>query len=307
MSERMSEVTENAAIAFGDDVTWRRISDDGDGDGDGGGGGYIPGGREVKETPDEMIQKELDIMMEILEENQDKMPEGAYLRGMNALGALHKHKRTTLSQHQRNPGDALRSWMTLEDIEESDEDLYNEIMDTADDIVMELCGEDASIYMHEDDVSLVDRGEEQEVFQLLVNYKPEPGNAGYETSPMILHHAIQVIMRRMFDDTYHELEVVRPVSCQCGWRGVQGNWDRHVSNPRHQRWVIAERHRKFERALATARQHIVARREDGIVYIDELHETPEVKIAREEVIAEAETAGHRVVFVGASGGLSWFT
>ena len=302
----MNEVVENAAIAFGDEANWSRIRDEGHGGGgggDGGGGGYVPA--RVVETPDEMIQKELDIMMDILEENQDKMPEGAYLRGMNALGALHKHKRTTLSQ--RRPGDLLRCWMTLDEIEESDEDLYHEIMDTADDIVVELCGEEASIYMHDDDVSLVDRGEEQEVFQLLVNYKPEPGNAGYETSPMVLHHAIQVIMRRMFDDTYRELEVVRPVSCQCGWRGVQGNWDRHISNPRHQRWVVAERHRKFERALATARQHIVARREDGIVYIDEMHETPEVKIAREEVIAEAETAGQRVVFVGASGSLSWFT
>jgi hypothetical protein len=281
MSERMNEAVENAAnIAFG-------------------------GGGSIKETTDEMIQKELDIMMEIFEENQHRMPEGAYLRGMNALGSLHKHKRTTLSQ--RRPGDLLRCWMTLEEIEETNEDLYDEIMDVADDIVVELCGEEASIYMHDGDVRLVDRGEEQDVFQLLVNYKPEPGNAGYETSPMVLHHAIQVIMVRLFDDTYHELEVVRPVSCQCGWRGAQGNWDRHISNARHQRWVIMERQLQFQRALNAARQQIVARREEGIVYIDEMHETPAVKIAREEVIAEAEAAGHRVVSVGATGMLSWFT
>ena len=287
MSERMNEsVMENAAnIAFG-----------GGGSGDGG---------SIKESPDEMIQKELDIMMEILEENQHMMPEGAYLRGMNALGSLHKHKRTTLSQ--RRPGDILRCWMTLEEIEETNEDLYGEIMDVADDIVVELCGEEASIYMHDDDVRLVHRGDEQEVFQLLVNYKPEPGNAGYETSPMVLHHAIQVIMVRLFDDTYHELEVVRPVSCQCGWRGAQGNWDRHISNARHQRWVVMERQLQFQRALTAAREKIVARREEGIVYIDEMHETPAVKIAREEVIAEAEAAGHRVIFVGATGRLSWFT
>ena len=277
----MNEAVENAAnIAFG-------------------------GGGSIKETTDEMIQKELDIMMEIFEENQHRMPEGAYLRGMNALGSLHKHKRTTLSQ--RSPGDLLRCWMTLEEIEETNEDLYHEIMDTADDIAVELCGDEASIYMHDDDVRLVDRGEEQEVFQLLVNYKPEPGNAGYETSPMVLHHAIQVIMVRLFDDTYHELEVVRPVSCQCGWRGAQGNWDRHISNARHQRWVVMERQLQFQRALTAARQQIVARREQGIVYIDEMHETPAVKIAREEVIAEAEAAGHRVIFVGATGRLSWFT
>jgi hypothetical protein len=290
MSERMNEsVVENAAnIAFG-----------------GGGGGYVPERVVEESSPDEMIQKELDIMMEILEENQHMMPEGAYLRGMNALGSLHKHKRTTLSR--RSPGDLLRCWMTLEEIEETNEDLYGEIMDVADNIVVELCGEEASIYMHDDDVRLVHRGDEQEVFQLLVNYKPEPGNAGYETNPMVLHHAIQVIMVRLFDDTYHELEVVRPVSCQCGWRGAQGNWDRHISNARHQRWVVMERQLQFQRALTAARQKIVARREEGIVYIDEMHETPAVKIAREEVIAEAEAAGHRVIFVGATGRLSWFT
>ena len=54
---------------------------------------------------------------------------------------------------------------------------------------------------------------------------------------MILHHAIQVIMDRLFEDTIYELDIVRPVSCQCGWRGAQGNWDRHISNARHQRWV----------------------------------------------------------------------
>ena len=257
------------------------------------------------EQANEAIQKELDAVMEVLEEIQDKIPEGAYLRGMNALGALHKHKRTTLSQHHRRTGNRLNGWNTLEEIEETDEDLYEEIMEVADNIVIELCGDESSIYLN-DDLNLVHRGEEREVFQLLVNYKPEEGNAGYETNPMILHHAIQVIMTRLFDDTFHELEVVRPVSCQCGWRGVQGNWDRHVANARHLRWVNAERERKFERKLAKAREIVVARREPGIVYINELHSTPESRIAVEEAVHTAETAGERVIFMCADGRLSWF-
>jgi hypothetical protein len=256
------------------------------------------------EQANEAIQKELDAVMEVLEEIQDKIPEGAYLRGMNALGALHKHKRTTLGQ--RRPGYMLQpSWLTLAEIEETDEDLYDEIMEVADEIVIELCGDTTSIYLN-DDLNMVHRGEEQEIFQLLVSYKPEEGNAGYETSPMILHHAIQVIMTRLFDDTFHELEVVRPVSCQCGWRGVQGNWDRHVANARHLRWVNAERERKFEKKLAKAREIVVARREPGIVYINELHSTPESRIAIEEAVHAAETAGERVVFMCADGRLSWF-
>ena len=259
----------------------------------------------VIDQADEAIQKELDAVMEVLEEIQDTIPEGAYLRGMNALGALHKHKRTTLLG-QRRPGDMLRCWLTLEEIEETDEYLYDEIMEVADEIVIELCGDESSIYLNDDDRQLVHRGEEREVFQLLVNYKPEEGNAGYETNPMILHHAIQVIMTRLFDDTFHELEVVRPVSCQCGWRGAQGNWDRHVTNARHLRWVNAELERKSEKRLMNAREIVIARREPGIVYINELHSTPESRIAIAEAVHAAETAGERVIFMCADGRLSWF-
>jgi len=257
----------------------------------------------VIEKADNAVQMELDVMMEVLEDVQDKIPEGAYLRGMNALGALHKHKRTTLSH--RRPGEILSCWMTLEDIEETDEDLYDEIMDVADDIIRELCGDETSIFT-DANYNLVHRGEEREIFQLLVNYKPEEGNAGYETSPMILHHAIQVLMSRLFEDTIYELDIVRPVSCQCGWRGVQGNWDRHVTNARHLRWVNIERERKSMMRLMKARENVVARREPGIVYINELHSTPESRIAIEEAIHAAETAGERVVFIYADGSLSWF-
>lgn len=260
-------------------------------------------GTTVIEQADKAIQDELDVVMDVMEEIQDKIPEGAYLRGMNALGALHKHKRTTL--RQRRPGDILSTWLTLEEIEETDDDLYDEIMEVADEIVIELCGDTSSIYLN-DAHSLVHRGEEREVFQLLVNYKPEEGNAGYETSPMVLHYALQVIMTRLFDDTFHELEVVRPVSCQCGWRGAQGNWDRHVTNARHLRWVNSECERKSIYRLMKAREIVVARREPGIVYINELHSTPESRIAIEEAIHAAETVGERVIFMRADGRMSWF-
>ena len=191
----------------------------------------------VIEDADQAIQKELDTMMDILEENQAKIPEGEYLRGMNALGALHRHKRNAL--RERRPGEILRCWMTLDEIEDTDESLYDEIMGVADDIVVELCGPESSIFTS-DEYNLVPRGDERELFQQLMNYTPREGNAGYETSPMVLHHAIQVIMARLFDDTHFELEIVRPVSCPCGWRGPKGNWDRHMTNARHQRWHHAE-------------------------------------------------------------------
>lgn len=271
------------------------VRDDG-GIGGSGGGGIIA-------QASDAIQKELDTLMDMLEEVKEKIPEGEYLRGMNALGSLHKHKRTTLAAMR--PGAILRCWKTLDEIMEDDEDLYDEIMEVADEIVMELCGEDSSIYI-DSNHNLVHRGQEKEIFDMLINYKPEEGNVGYETSPMVLHHAIQVIMARLFDDTHHELEIVRPVSCQCGWRGAQGNWDRHITNARHQRWVNAETERKSQNRLAEAREIIIARREPGIVYLNELHTTPESKIATVEAIHAAEMAGDRVIFMCADGTMSWF-
>lgn len=260
-------------------------------------------GGSVIEQANEAIQKELETIMDVIETVQDRIPEGSYLRAMNALGSLHKHKRTTLTQ--RRPGDMLRCWMTLDEIIDQDEDLYDEIMDVADNIVVELCGQDSSIYVDANH-NLVERGEEKEIFDMLVNYKPEEGNAGYETSPMVLHHAIQVIMARLFDDTHHELEIVRPVSCQCGWRGAQGNWDRHMTNARHLRWVNAERERRTEMRLTKAREIVIARREPGFVYINELHSTPESRIAIAEAVHAAELAGDRVIFMCADGRMSWF-
>jgi hypothetical protein len=264
------------------------------------------------ESEDQKIQQELDTIMAVLEDIQKEIPEGAYLRGMNALGALHRHKCTHLIQRQqqqqqrRRGSDMLNCWATLEEIEESDEDLYDEIMSVADDIVIEICGNDSSIFM-DASYNLVHRGEEREIFQLLASYKPEEGNAGYETSPMVLHHAIQVIMSRLFEDTIHELDIVRPVSCQCGWRGTQGNWDRHLTNSRHLRWVVAERALKMERRLTKARELVVARREPGLVYLNELNSTAESRIAIAEAVHAAEMNGDRVIFVRADGeNMSWF-
>ena len=209
------------------------------------------------------IQKQLDIVMAILEENQDKITDGEYLSGMNALGALHKHKQQAAtgaygsggggsggSSRFRNRTTVMETWQTYDEVHH-DNEMSEYIMELADDILVELCGEDASIYV-DDYHYMVPRGEENAVFDLLLNYTPEFGNAGYEASPMLLHHAIQMIMRQLFKDTIQELEIVRLVTCQCGWRGTQGNWDRHITNARHQRWVDKETARKSAIRIAAA-------------------------------------------------------
>jgi len=209
---------------------------------------------------EQLIQKELDVMMGILDDNMDKLPEGEYLRGMNAIASLYKHKRDTLSRPSPGGGGGvamMAPWMTLKEIEETDEDLYDEIIGVAEKILLELCGPDTSI--HDYEYAIVHCGEESGLFRLLLNYKPQEGNAGYETSPLVFHHAIYIIMNRLFYDMISELEFLRPVRCQCGWRGPQGKFDKHTSNSRHLRWVVAERERKSAKDLEDERRQVVAR------------------------------------------------
>ena len=270
------------------------------------------------------IQNQLDVIMAIVDENQDKFTDGEYLRAMNALGSLHKHKRTSFGAHR--PGAALHGWLTHDEICDDDE-LYEEVMELANDIVVEICGENSSIYL-DDDHNMVSRGEEDDVFELVLNYKPEEGNAGYESSPMILHHALQMITSRLFRDTLHELDIVRPVSCPCGWRGVQGNWDRHMRNARHQRWNTERQSNRLAAVMAASASVAVASVVDtmidaveaeaavvveadaavvveavessDVVYIYEEHHTPESQIRRDRLVADARSAGKRVVFVPAT-------
>jgi len=272
-------------------------------------------------TAHEKIQKELNSLMQVLEEVQAHIPEGAYLRGMNALVALYKQKHTAFESIRS--GAMMSNWTTLDDILQEDIELYYEIADVADRIVAELCGRNASIYND----NFVRLGDEQYIFGRLADYKPEEGNAGYETSPMVLHHAIQVIMKRLFNDTYYELVDVRPVSCLCGWRGPHRNWERHIDNMRHQRWLNTENRNRqvaysaYEANLDQSRQFVSqilsnARRENGMVYIKEIDilslsppqgETA-FKVALEEAITEFRNlTGEHVVFVSdETGELSWF-
>ena len=184
------------------------------------------------------IQNQLDIMMEILEDNKDKLSDGIYLRGMNALGSLHKHKLNAFTPV--NSHNLVNEWMTHDDIYEYEE-MYDEVMELADAIVTELCGDESSIYSDDTNYNLVYRGEENVIFNLLINYRPVEGNAGYNSHPMVLHHAIQIIMMRLFKDTKRQLQIVTPCNCKCGWRGTNGNWERHINNARHQKWLHREK------------------------------------------------------------------
>ena len=172
-------------------------------------------------------QIQMDILMGVLEDNQDNIPEGDYLRGMNALGSLHKTK----CRSEFMDG---KEYMTHDDICD-DEQMFDLVMGIADNIVSEICG--GSLFDEDDDERLVAPGEESTLFVLLINYRPVEGNAGFGVEPAVLHHALQFIYSRLVSEMNSELNMIRPAVCSCGWRGTQGNWDRHTRNRRHQKWA----------------------------------------------------------------------
>lgn len=167
-------------------------------------------------------QNNLDILMGILEDNQANIPEGDYLRGMNALCSLHKKKETS---------ELNSRFMTHEEVCD-DEEVFDQVIELAEDIVNEISG--GSI-LHDD--SLVDSGDETAFLNEVINYHPSDGDAGFGTNSHLMYHAQRFIYCRLYNDMIDELDRLRPAVCECGWRGTKGNLQRHTKNRRHKTWL----------------------------------------------------------------------
>lgn len=170
------------------------------------------------------LQDQLDVLMGVLEENQERIPEGEYLRGMNALGSIHRMKNKTEFKTGAR-------FMTHEEVCDDDE-MFEAVIDVAEELLSEICGSSL-----EDEERLVEPGEEVDLINQIIAYRPTEGHPGFGVEPVILHHAIQLIYSRIMSDMLEELDNIRQATCRCGWRGTQGNWERHTRNRRHIRWV----------------------------------------------------------------------
>ena len=178
----------------------------------------------IVEAPSSSIQDQLDVLMGVLEDNQACIPEGEYLRGMNALGSLHRMKnKTELKTGSR--------FMTYHEVCDYDE-MFEAVIDVAEELLSEISGSSL-----EDEERLVEPGEEVDLINQIIAYRPTEGRPGFGVEPIILHHAIQLIYSRIMSDMLEELDHIRQATCRCGWRGTQGNWERHTRNRRHIRWV----------------------------------------------------------------------
>jgi len=172
------------------------------------------------------MQHNMDVLMDVLESNKELMPEGDYLRGMNALGTIHRVKNKIAAND-------YSQYRTQEDLFEDDysrDMIYN--------LANEILGELRGIQLSNDE-RIVEPDEEYGLIIQLMEYRPDEGRPGYGVSPIIMHHTIQFIYERIMSDMIDELKHIRPVICGCGWRGVQANWTRHTKNQRHIRWITS--------------------------------------------------------------------
>ena len=178
----------------------------------------------IVQAPPPSLQDQLDVLMGVLEENQERIPEGEYLRGMNALGNIHRMKNKTEFKTGAR-------FMTHEEVCDDDE-MFEAVIDVAEELLSEICGSSL-----EDEERLVEPGEEVDLINQIIAYRPTEGHPGFGVEPVILHHAIQLIYSRIMSDMLEELDNIRQATCRCGWRGTQGNWERHTRNRRHLRWI----------------------------------------------------------------------
>ena len=173
----------------------------------------------MESAPIDTHQEQLDTLMGVIEDNKKQMPDGDYLRGMNALGRL--HTRTNL--------ESGTNWHTYNEVCHND-GLFDEIITIAENITVELGGN-----ITNGPITAI--GNELRYYNSICNYIPSPENIGHNVSPHILHHALQFAAYNLFYDMFCELESIRPISCECGWKGLKKNWKMHFRKLRHTRWA----------------------------------------------------------------------
>ena len=196
------------------------------------------------------VNPNLAALMRVIEDNQDKMPEGEYLEAMNALGALHREipaaaapppsyaasvplfaaeRRAVAVPGMENPVEQAAWYRVTNEHPEH-------IGITAGDW-MELSCEYRNRIVREATEVVVDRLE-------LNCRNPEP-----EECPFIARHAVGTW--RMAAGVWE---------CVCGYKGFCRNWQKHEQSERHQDWA---KHRTVSRRKIESMKRDIQRDEEG--------------------------------------------
>jgi hypothetical protein len=187
------------------------------------------------------VNPNLEELMRVIEDNQDKMSEGNYLKAMNALGALHKEAtRTTDVELAYIPSyvESLNLFanhhmqlpIELLDIDDDDRlawysvrDLLNEYHDMTPNEWLSMSQEERNqLYRQSLDI-------------MISEYENNARNPEPKICPFIARHSVG--SWRFGNEQSHW-------TCVCGYTGKSKYWKKHEESERHQDWA---KHRTVSR------------------------------------------------------------
>ena len=197
------------------------------------------------------VNPNLAELMRVIEDNQDKIPEGEYLAAMNALGALHRELPVPMAVVAAPPppahaaaAAAPRAIVMPPGMEDrAEQAAWYRVMTYHPDHHsitpeewIQYPEHDRRIFLHEATEIVVNRME-------ACCRNPEP-----EECPFIARHAVG------------RWCVIGVWECVCGYKGYCRNWQRHEQGERHQEWA---KHRTVSRRKIERMKREIRRDEEG--------------------------------------------
>ena len=206
------------------------------------------------------VNENLAALMNLIEEYQDKMPEGEYLKAMNALGALHREMpvaapvyggvggAAAVYHHHPPSYNESVSLLAAAGLEERvDRAAWYRVTNEHPDhfgitylIWKELPQEERDLILREATECVVNQLERHWI-------NPDP-----ETCPFIARHAVGGWRLGTNEHQYWE--------CVCGYTGKTKHWQKHEQSERHQNWA---KHRTVSRRIITKMKKAVEKNEQG--------------------------------------------
>jgi len=203
------------------------------------------------------VRPELATLMRVIEQQQDKMPEGEYLAAMNALGSLHRDEPAPSDISVNVMVYAIRPFGLF-----SSELIQEERMTRDDMTALNRVKKEFPEYIDMSPSEWLTLSEEERgrlnrmAVDKLVDRKEVYGrNPNPTVCPFIARHAVGPwrLGAQYPDNTCHW-------KCVCGYSGKTKHWKKHEQSERHQQWA---KHRTVSRHTIEKMKRMISDDESG--------------------------------------------
>ena len=206
------------------------------------------------------INPNLAALLRVIEDNQDKMPEGEYLQAMNALGALHREIPAVAAVHdlvhipvRRPPSNEVFMQLFSHppqeflDLDKNEQIAWNRVK-----LFLENhnLNHEQWISMSEQERNSLNR---QSVEAMVDKKEATRRNPIPLNCPFIARHSIG---SWRYGPQYQDNEW----TCVCGYSGKIKQWEKHENSERHQNWA---KHRTVSRRIIEKMKRFITDDEVG--------------------------------------------